>query len=61
MKFRTIFWLPLVTHEMAFARQVADWIVFLDDGKLVEQDTPDNFFTQPSTERSRRFIARYEG
>lgn len=51
----------IVTHEMAFARQVADWIVFLDDGKLVEQDTPDNFFTRPSTERARRFLARYEG
>jgi polar amino acid transport system ATP-binding protein len=51
----------IVTHEMAFARQVADWIVFLDDGKLVEQNTPDNFFTRPSTERARRFLSRYEG
>lgn len=51
----------IVTHEMAFARQVADWIVFLDDGKLVEQDTPDNFFTRPSTERARRFLSRYKG
>jgi polar amino acid transport system ATP-binding protein len=51
----------IVTHEMTFARQVADWVVFLDDGRLVEQDTPDNFFTRPSTERARRFLARYEG
>jgi polar amino acid transport system ATP-binding protein len=51
----------IVTHEMDFARQVADWIIFPYGGKLVEQGTPENFFTRPSTERARRFLSRYEG
>ena len=49
----------VVTHEMAFAREVADRIVFLDGGRVVETGTPDTFFTRPHTERAQRFLARY--
>ena len=46
-----------VTHEMGFARSVADRIVFMDDGQVVEASSPDQFFTQPRTERGRAFLA----
>lgn len=45
-----------VTHEMGFARKVADTMVFMDDGKIVETSAPDQFFTNPSTERCRDFL-----
>ncbi len=46
----------IVTHEMQFARAVADRIVFIDGGKIVESDTPEKFFNQPETDRARRFL-----
>ena len=46
-----------VTHEMNFAREVADAIWFMDGGKIIEKTTPDVFFTRPQTERAQRFIA----
>lgn len=46
----------IVTHEMQFARAVADKIVFIDGGKIVESDTPEKFFIQPKTDRARRFL-----
>ncbi|KIL39034.1 peptide ABC transporter ATP-binding protein [Gordoniibacillus kamchatkensis] len=46
----------LVTHEMAFAREVADRICFIDQGKLVEDAKPEQFFEQPKTERARQFL-----
>ena len=46
----------IVTHEMQFARAVADRIVFLDDGEIVEADTPENFFEHPKTERAQKFL-----
>lgn len=46
----------IVTHEMQFARAVADRIVFLDRGEILEMDTPEKFFTQPETDRARRFL-----
>lgn len=46
----------IVTHEMQFARAVADRIVFLDGGEITEMDTPENFFHQPKSERARRFL-----
>lgn len=49
----------VVTHEMAFAREVADRIVFLDGGRVIETATPDDFFTWPRSERAQRFLARY--
>ncbi len=49
----------VVTHEMGFAREVSDQVVFLDGGKLVETGSPEVFFQQPRTERARKFLARY--
>ena len=46
----------LVTHEMGFAREVADRICFIDDGQIVEEATPDIFFTNPQTERAKDFL-----
>lgn len=46
----------IVTHEMQFARAVADRIVFLDGGDIVEEAAPEDFFTQPKTDRARRFL-----
>jgi general L-amino acid transport system ATP-binding protein len=47
-----------VTHEMGFARRVADRVVFMDQGSIVEIDTPDAFFGAPKHERSRAFLAQ---
>lgn len=49
----------IVTHEMAFARAVADRIVFLDGGVIVEENTPDEFFDHPQTERAQRFLKTF--
>ena len=48
----------VVTHEMGFARQVADRICFFDFGLLVEEGTPEHFFTQPSHERTKLFLSQ---
>jgi general L-amino acid transport system ATP-binding protein len=47
-----------VTHEMGFAREVADRIVFFDRGKIVEENTPQEFFSNPKEERSRLFLSQ---
>ena len=47
----------VVTHEMNFARQVADRVIFMDDGKIIEEDTPENFFENPKTQRARDFLS----
>ncbi len=46
----------VVTHEMAFAREVADRVVFMDDGVIVEEASPEEFFTNPKTDRARAFL-----
>lgn len=46
----------IVTHEMGFARQVADRIVFMDKGEIIEQDIPEYFFTNPKTDRAKAFL-----
>jgi ABC-type polar amino acid transport system ATPase subunit len=46
----------VVTHEMGFARNAADEIVFMDRGRIVEQNTPEEFFTNPREERARAFL-----
>jgi polar amino acid transport system ATP-binding protein len=51
----------VVTHEMAFARDVADTIVFMDGGCIREIAPPAEFFADPRTERARRFLGRQEG
>lgn len=50
----------IVTHEMQFAEAVADRIIFLDEGEIVETGTPEKFFTQPKTERARRFLNTFK-
>ncbi len=46
----------VVTHEMGFAREVADRVIFMDDGKIVEEGTPEHFFTNPSHDRTKLFL-----
>lgn len=50
----------IVTHEMSFARAVADRIVFLDEGGIVEEGTPEEFFEHPKTERAKKFLQSFE-
>lgn len=47
-----------VTHEMGFARQVADRVVFMDDGQILEEGTPDHFFENPENPRCRDFLSK---
>jgi len=47
-----------VTHEMGFARAVADRVIFMDRGEIVEENTPDAFFDSPQTERTRQFLSQ---
>ena len=47
-----------VTHEMGFAREVADRVLFIDGGKLIEEGTPDEIFTEPKSERLKSFLAK---
>jgi general L-amino acid transport system ATP-binding protein len=47
-----------VTHEMGFARAVADRVIFMDQGEIVEQNTPEAFFSNPQNERSRQFLSQ---
>ncbi|QKJ68186.1 amino acid ABC transporter ATP-binding protein [Deefgea piscis] len=46
----------VVTHEMGFAREVADRVIFLDHGEIVEDTMPENFFTNPQTDRAKQFL-----
>jgi len=48
----------IVTHEMDFAREVADRVVFMADGVIAEEDTPENIFGNPKNEKTRSFLAR---
>ncbi|MFV0341472.1 MAG: amino acid ABC transporter ATP-binding protein [Anaerocolumna sp.] len=50
----------IVTHEMNFAKAVADRILFMDQGKIVEEATPDEFFTRPKTDRAKQFLAKFD-
>jgi len=47
-----------VTHEMGFARQVADRVIFMDQGQIVEENAPDTFFRNPGTERAKLFLSQ---
>ena len=47
-----------VTHEMGFARQVADRVIFMDDGTIVEEGTPEHFFQNPENERTKAFLSK---
>ena len=48
----------IVTHEMGFARQVADRVIFMDDGRIIEQGPPEHFFTNPTEERTKAFLGK---
>ncbi len=48
----------VVTHEMGFARRAADRVLFMADGAIVEDDTPDEFFTNPKTDRAKDFLGK---
>ncbi|WP_083931508.1 amino acid ABC transporter ATP-binding protein [Caldicellulosiruptor sp. F32] len=48
----------VVTHEMGFAREVADRVVFMDKGKIIEEGLPDEIFTNPKEERTRQFLQK---
>ena len=50
--------MAVVTHEMGFAREVADRIVFVDGGRILEEGTPEHFFTNPTNERTRAFLSK---
>jgi polar amino acid transport system ATP-binding protein len=50
--------MAVVTHEMGFAREVADRVIFMDAGKIVEEGTPEHFFTAPSHERAKLFLSQ---
>jgi len=47
-----------VTHEMGFARSVADRVIFMDHGQIVEENTPDEFFNNPKNERTKDFLSK---
>jgi ABC-type polar amino acid transport system ATPase subunit len=47
-----------VTHEMGFAREVADRVVFMDYGKIVEEGSPEEFFSNPRTDRAKLFLSQ---
>ena len=49
----------IVTHEMQFARAIADRVIFLDGGKIVEEGTPEEFFDHPKTERAQKFLRTF--
>ncbi|WP_410647838.1 amino acid ABC transporter ATP-binding protein [Amycolatopsis sp. cmx-4-54] len=48
----------VVTHEMGFARRAANRVVFMSDGEIVEDSTPDEFFTKPRTDRAKDFLGK---
>ncbi len=50
-----------VTHEMGFAKAVADRVIFMDQGQIVEQNTPEEFFTHPKSDRTRDFLSKILG
>ena len=49
----------IVTHEMAFARDVSDQVLFMDGGTILEQGTPEEVFEHPKEERTRQFLSRF--
>ena len=51
--------LIIVTHEMAFAKEISDRVVFMDDGNIVEMGTPSDIFDNPQNERTRNFLSRF--
>jgi len=48
----------VVTHEMGFARQVADRVIFMDEGRIIEEGNPDHFFVNPESDRTKLFLSK---
>jgi ABC-type polar amino acid transport system ATPase subunit len=48
----------VVTHEMGFAREVSDWVIFMDEGQIVETGTAEHFFTNPQEARTKLFLSQ---
>jgi len=48
----------VVTHEMGFAREAADRVVMMDDGRIIEEGPPEHFFTAPTQDRTRQFLSK---
>ena len=48
----------VVTHEMGFAREMADRVVFMDDGQIIEEGTPEAIFSHPQQERTKAFLSK---
>ncbi len=48
----------VVTHEMGFARRAADRVVFMAEGRIIEENTPCQFFTRPQTDRANEFLSK---
>ena len=48
----------VVTHEMGFAKKVADRVIFMDEGEIIEQNTPKLFFTKPTNDRTKLFLSQ---
>ena len=48
----------VVTHEMGFAREAADRMVMMDDGRIIEEGSPAHFFDNPKEERTKRFLSK---
>jgi len=48
----------VVTHEMGFASRVADRIIFMDEGEIIEQNSPKEFFENPKNERTKLFLSQ---
>jgi len=48
----------VVTHEMGFAREMGDRVLFLDQGLLIEEGTPDQLFNHPKSERTKTFLSK---
>jgi putative lysine transport system ATP-binding protein len=55
------FTMVIVTHEMAFARDVSDRVIFMDGGVVAEEGTPDQIFSNPQEERTKAFLSRFRG
>ena len=49
----------VVTHEMAFAEEVSTKVIFMDEGKIVEANTPEELFNNPKMDRTKEFLRRY--
>ena len=50
----------IVTHEMSFAKEIADRIIFMDDGRIIEEGIPEEIFSNPQNERTKRFLERFQ-